>query len=88
MVEKTGEVIETPTQTMPFKAVISVDGKVATEEFFATRVEAEIYIVDAIEGSAETRKRAVGWFDPPGNGKLRMRRRSRPRGSPDIFSED
>ena len=54
MAGKTGEVIETPTQLMPFKAVISVDGKIATEEFFATRVEAEIYIVDAIKGSVET----------------------------------
>ena len=54
MPEKTGEVIETPTQVMPFKAVISVDGQIATEEFFATRVEAEIYIVDAIKGSVET----------------------------------
>ena len=54
MAEKTGEVIETSTQVMPFKAVISVDGKILTEQFFATRVEAEIYIVDAIKGTAET----------------------------------
>ena len=46
----TGAVVETPTQEMPFKAVISAEGKVLQERFFATRPEAEAYIVDTLTG--------------------------------------
>ena len=44
----TGEVVETPTQDMPFKAVISTEGQIIQERFFATRPEAEAYVVDTL----------------------------------------
>lgn len=43
-----GEVVETPTQEMPFKAVISTEGKIIQERFFLSRVEAEAFIVDTM----------------------------------------
>jgi hypothetical protein len=45
-----GEAVATPTQEMPFKAVIYADGKILEERFFPTRPEAEAYIVDALQG--------------------------------------
>ena len=44
----TGAVIETPTQDMPFKAVISTEGKIVQERFFASRPEAEAFLVDTL----------------------------------------
>ncbi|HEY1453520.1 MAG TPA: hypothetical protein VGF57_08665 [Roseiarcus sp.] len=44
----TGEVVETPTQEMPFKAVISTEGKIVQERFFSSRPEAEAFIVDIL----------------------------------------
>ena len=44
----TGEVVETPTQDMPFKAVISTEGQIIQERFFATRPEAEAFLVDTL----------------------------------------
>jgi O-acetyl-ADP-ribose deacetylase (regulator of RNase III) len=44
----TGAVIETPTQDMPFKAVISTEGKIVQERFFASRPEAETFLVDTL----------------------------------------
>ena len=44
----TGEVVETPTQDMPFKAVISTEGKILQERFFASRPEAEAFLVDTL----------------------------------------
>ena len=44
----TGEVVETPTQEMPFKAVISTEGKILQERFFGSRPEAEAFIVDTL----------------------------------------
>ena len=46
MAEATGEVVETPTEQLPYKAVISVDGEIVREQFFGSRVEAEIWIVE------------------------------------------
>jgi O-acetyl-ADP-ribose deacetylase (regulator of RNase III) len=45
----TGAVIETPTQDLPFKAVISTEGKVVQERFFASRPEAEAFIVETLK---------------------------------------
>src|SRR5271155_3588910 len=44
----TGAVVETPTQDMPFKAVISTEGKIVQERFFASRPEAEAFVVETL----------------------------------------
>jgi O-acetyl-ADP-ribose deacetylase (regulator of RNase III) len=44
----TGAVVETPTQDMPFKAVISTEGKILQERFFASRPEAEAFVVETL----------------------------------------
>jgi hypothetical protein len=44
----TGDVIETPTQQMPFKAVIKLDGAIINEEFFPNRAAAEEFILIAV----------------------------------------
>ncbi len=49
-----GEVVETPTQDMPFKAVISTEGTILQERFFTTRPEAEAFIVDTLAELAKT----------------------------------
>jgi O-acetyl-ADP-ribose deacetylase (regulator of RNase III) len=53
-----GEVVDTPTQEAPFKAVISTEGKIVQERFFASRPEAEAFVVDTLKGLAKTAKRA------------------------------
>jgi hypothetical protein len=50
MAEATGEVVETPTAELPYKAVISHDGEIIREQYFPSRVEAEIYIVETLRG--------------------------------------
>jgi hypothetical protein len=49
MANATGEVVETPTQEMPFKAVIFTERQILRERFFASRPEAEAYIVDTLK---------------------------------------
>ena len=49
MANARGEVVETPTQEMPFKAVIFTEGRLLRERFFASRPEAEAYIVDTLK---------------------------------------
>ena len=49
MAKATGEVVETPTQEMPFKAVISSEGEILEERFFSSRPEAEAFIVDMLK---------------------------------------
>jgi hypothetical protein len=49
MANATGEVVETPTQEMPFKAVIFTEGKILQERFFSSRPEAEAFIVDTLK---------------------------------------
>jgi hypothetical protein len=49
MANARGEVVETPTQEMPFKAVIFTEGQLLRERFFASRPEAEAYIVDTLK---------------------------------------
>jgi len=49
MAKATGQVVETPTQEMPFMAVIHAEGKIIQERFFRTRPEAETYIVDTLK---------------------------------------
>jgi O-acetyl-ADP-ribose deacetylase (regulator of RNase III) len=56
MADLKGEVIETPTQDLPFKAVISADGKILRETYLASRPMAEAFIVNTIKGLAETEK--------------------------------
>ena len=46
MANARGEVVTTPTQEIPFKAVIYTEGKIIEERFFASRPEAEAFIVD------------------------------------------
>jgi hypothetical protein len=53
MAKATGDVVETPTQQMPFKAIIKLDGQVVTEEFFQTRTAAEEFIVGAVKRPEE-----------------------------------
>jgi hypothetical protein len=53
MAKATGDVVETPTQQMPFKAVIKLDGIIVNEEFFPTRMAAEEYILEAIRHPEE-----------------------------------
>jgi hypothetical protein len=53
MAKTTGKVVETPTQEMPFKAVILSDGKIISEQFCASRPEAEAFIVEALKGRKE-----------------------------------
>ncbi len=50
MAEPTGIVEETPTATLPYKAVISQDGEIIGEQYFSTRAEAESYLVDTLRG--------------------------------------
>jgi hypothetical protein len=45
-----GLVLETPTAELPFKAVISQDGQTIEEQYFASREEAEVYIVNTLKG--------------------------------------
>jgi O-acetyl-ADP-ribose deacetylase (regulator of RNase III) len=54
MANATGEVVETPTQDLPFKAVISSKGKVVQERFFASRPSAEAFLVATLEELAKT----------------------------------
>jgi hypothetical protein len=57
MAKATGEVVETPTQEMPFKAVISSDGEIVEERFFPSRVEAEAFIVEMLKELAKPAKK-------------------------------
>jgi hypothetical protein len=41
MAQTTGEVVETPTAELPYKAVISHDGELIGEQYFSSRIEAE-----------------------------------------------
>jgi hypothetical protein len=50
MSKASGLVVETPTQDLPFKAVISEDGVTVEEQYFSSREEAEVYIVDTLKG--------------------------------------
>ena len=58
MANATGEVVETSTQDMAFKAVISTEGKILQERFFASRLKAEAFIVDTLKelGKSATRE--------------------------------
>ena len=49
MAKATGDIVETPTQQMPYKAIIKLDGQIVSEEFFQTRAAAEAFIVDAVK---------------------------------------
>jgi hypothetical protein len=46
------------TQEMPFKAVLHTEGKIVQERFFASRPEAEAFVVDTLKGLSKTTKRA------------------------------
>ena len=50
MANATGQVVETPTQEMPFMAVIYTEGKIIEERCLRSRPEAEAYIVDTLKG--------------------------------------
>jgi O-acetyl-ADP-ribose deacetylase (regulator of RNase III) len=56
----TGAVVETPTQDMPFKAVISTEGKIVQERFFASRPEAEAFLVDTLNELGKSAPKAGG----------------------------
>jgi len=57
----TGAVVETPTQHLPFKAVISAEGKVIHERFFATRAEAEASLAETLKLLAISPQNEVGF---------------------------
>ncbi len=57
MANATGEVVETPTQNLPFKAVIFTEGKILQERFFSSRPEAEAYVVDTLKELGNTPKK-------------------------------
>ena len=48
MTKATGDIVETPTQQMPFKAIIKLDGRIVSEEFFQTRAAAAAFIHEAV----------------------------------------
>ena len=50
MAQATGEVVETPTAELPYKAVISHDGELIGEQYFSSRIEAETFIVETLRG--------------------------------------
>ncbi len=51
MANATGEVVETPTEELPYKAVIKADdGQIIGEQFFASRIQAELFIVETLNG--------------------------------------
>ena len=50
MSKASGLVLETPTADLPFNAVISRDGDTIEEQYFSSREEAEVYIVDTLKG--------------------------------------
>ena len=54
MAKATGEVVECPTQEIPFMAVISTEGKIIQERFFASRPEAEAFLVVTLKELAKT----------------------------------
>jgi len=69
MANATGEVVETPTQDMPFKTVISTEGKVIQERFFASRPEAEAFLVETLEELGKTGGQRAGLRRPAGRAK-------------------
>jgi O-acetyl-ADP-ribose deacetylase (regulator of RNase III) len=54
MASARGEVVETPTQDLPFKAVVSTEGKILRETYFASRQAAEAFPVSTLEELAKT----------------------------------
>ena len=60
MANATGEVVEAPTQDMPFKAVISAEGKIIQEQFFASRPEAEAFLVETLRELEKTGGQRAG----------------------------
>lgn len=50
MSDARGEIVETPTAQLPYKALIAHEAKIIREQYFATRGEAESYIVDTLHG--------------------------------------
>jgi len=54
MAKASGEVVETPTEFLPFKAVISVDGKVLRETYLASRPAAEAFVVNTLKDLAKS----------------------------------
>ena len=49
MSKATGDVVETSTQEMPFKAIIKLDGKIVNEEFFPNRAAADEFVLIALQ---------------------------------------
>jgi hypothetical protein len=45
-----GEIAETPAAQLPYKAVITHEAKVSREQYFATPGDAEVYVVDTLDG--------------------------------------
>ena len=54
MANARGKVVETPTQQMPFKAVILTEGQIVQERFFPSRPEAEAFLVATLAELAKT----------------------------------
>jgi len=56
MASARGEVVEIPTEDLPFKAVISSDGKILRETYFATRRSAEAFLAMRLEELAKAER--------------------------------
>jgi hypothetical protein len=54
MAKATGLILETPTEELPYKAVISVEGETIREQYFGSREEAEVFLVEALRGLEKT----------------------------------
>jgi len=57
MTSASGQVVETPTAELPFKAAITHDGEVILERYFGTRPQAESYLVETLKGLADRPER-------------------------------
>jgi hypothetical protein len=54
MSDAKGEVVATPTQEAPFKAIIYTEGKILQERFFETRPEAEAFVATTLKELAKS----------------------------------
>jgi hypothetical protein len=57
MARASGQVVETPTAELPFKAEITHDGEVILERYFDTRPRAESYLAETLKGLADRPER-------------------------------
>jgi hypothetical protein len=54
MANAKGEAVETPTQDLPFKVVVSTDRKIVRECIFASRPAAQVFLVATLKELAKS----------------------------------